>query len=302
MFGEYIDSHNHMHALAWDEWELLGTTGMRAAVLSCGNPHLYREVWEEAPGFNDIMRFWEGPLRAARDFEAEHFIQVRCALGVSSMTRVRDWEKLLEELPGFLDDPRVVALGEVGLDPTQYFSLAWPMEEQAACLEAQAEIAQKRGKPIILHTPTPKKSGDFLGKVAVREDAPPPGSLRLHYLRKDLEIINRAGFDESRVAVDHSDDTTIRYVHEETRAVCAVSIGSALRPVQPAQVVEWVKTFGPDRIMLNSDHLGYRPIDILSVPKTLRAMRSAGLPEEAIRKVSFGNAKRFYDLSLGTDD
>ena len=65
MFGEYIDSHNHMHALNWDEWELLGATGMRAAVLSCGNPHLYREVWDEAPGYDDIMRFWEGPIDMA---------------------------------------------------------------------------------------------------------------------------------------------------------------------------------------------------------------------------------------------
>ena len=32
MFDEYIDSHTHMHALNWDEWELLGTTGMRTAV------------------------------------------------------------------------------------------------------------------------------------------------------------------------------------------------------------------------------------------------------------------------------
>ena len=29
MFGEYIDSHNHMHALSRGEWELPGTTGMR---------------------------------------------------------------------------------------------------------------------------------------------------------------------------------------------------------------------------------------------------------------------------------
>ena len=295
MFGEYIDSHNHMHALTWDDWELLSTTGMRAAVLSCGNPHLYREVWEEAPGFDDIMRFWEGPIEAAEAFEAEHFIQIRCALGVSSMTRVKDWEKLLDALPGFLENPRVVALGEIGLDPTQYFSLAWPMEEQAACLEAQAEIAKKSGKPIILHTPTPKKSRDFLGSVASRADVPPE-RIRLHYLRKDLEIIRKTGFDESRIAADHADDTTIGYVHEETRAVCAVSIGSALRPIQPSRVIEWVKTFGPERIMLNSDHLGYRPIDVLSVPKTLRAMRSAGISEEAIRMVSFENAKRFYGL------
>ena len=83
--------------------------------------------------------------------------------------------------------------------------------------------------------------------------------------------------------------------------MCAISIGSALRPLEPAQVIEWVETFGPDRIMLNSDHLGYRPIDILSVPKTLRAMRNAGLSDEAIRKVSFENAREvLQSLALRT--
>ncbi len=297
MFGEYIDSHNHMHALNWDEWELLGATGMRAAVLSCGNPHLYREVWDEAPGYDDIMRFWEGPVGMAQALEAQHFIKIRCAVGISSMTRVNDWENLLEEIPGFLEDENVVALGEIGLDPTQYFSLTWPMEEQTACLEAQAELAKKYDKPIILHTPTPKKSKDFLGNVAVQADVPPE-QLRLHYMQKDLEIIRKTGFDEARVAVDHTDATTVEHIHRDTRAMCAISIGSALRPLEPAQVIEWVETFGPDRIMLNSDHLGYRPIDILSVPKTLRAMRNAGLSDEAIRKVSFENARKFYDLSL----
>ena len=113
----------------------------------------------------------------------------------------------------------------------------------------------------------------------------PPEQIRLHYMQKDLEIIRKTGFDEAKVAVDHTDATTVEHIHENTRAMCAISIGSALRPLQPAQVIEWVERFGPDRIMLNSDHLGYRPIDILSVPKTLRAMRNAGLSDEAIRKV-----------------
>ena len=297
MFGEYIDSHNHMHVLNWDEWELLGTTGMRATVLSCGNPHLYREVWDEAPGYDDIMRFWEGPIDMVQPLEVQHFIQIRCAVGISSMTRVNDWEKLLEMLPRFLEAESVVALGEIGLDPTQYFSLAWPMEEQAACFEAQVELAKKHDKPIVLHTPTPKKSKDFLGDVAMQADAP-PDQIRLRYTQKDLELIRKTGFDEARLAVDHTDATTVEYIHKNTRAMCAVSIGSALRPIAPAQVITWVETFGPDRIMLNSDHLGYRPIDILSVPKTLRAMRNAGLSEEAIRKVSFENAKKFYHLTL----
>ncbi len=42
----YIDSHNHMHALSWDQWEQFAMTGMAGAILSCGNPHVYREIWE----------------------------------------------------------------------------------------------------------------------------------------------------------------------------------------------------------------------------------------------------------------
>ena len=45
----YLDSHNHMHALSWDQWELFAMTGMAGAVLSCGNPHVYREIWETPP-------------------------------------------------------------------------------------------------------------------------------------------------------------------------------------------------------------------------------------------------------------
>jgi len=297
MPGRYIDSHNHMHALSWDEWELLSVTGMAGAVLSCGNPHVHREIWEAPPGSEDIARYWEGPLRLARVAEEKHFVRVRCALGVSSMTRVRDWDALLERLPALLDDPLVAALGEVGLDPTQYFGLAWDLEDQARCLEAQARLAAERGLPVILHTPTPKESKDFLGDVAVRAEVPPE-AFRLHYLKEDLAVLRRAGLDERLIVADHSDGSVVDFIHRETGAWCAISIGSALRPIRPEQVVGWVKTYGPERILLNSDHLGYRPIDILAVPKTLRALRRAGVPEAHVRRVSFENANALFGFGL----
>ncbi len=297
MEGRYIDGHNHMHAMSWDDWELLGMTGMAGAILSCGNPHVYREIWERPPGPEDIRRYWDGPIRLARVAEEKHFIRLRCAVGVSSMTRVREWEKLVDALPGYLENPLVAALGEVGLDPTQYFGLTWPLEDQARCLEAQARAAAQAQKPLILHTPTPKESKDFLGNVAAQERVSPQEH-RLHYLRRDLEAIERAGLDPSLLVVDHADGTIVDFIHADTRAWCAVSIGSALRPIRAEEVAEWVKRHGPERILLNSDHLGYRPIDILAVPKALRAMRRAGLPEDHIRKVSFENANRLFGLGL----
>ncbi len=293
----YIDSHNHMHALSWDQWEQFAMTGMAGAILSCGNPHVYREIWETPPTAGDILRFWDSPIRMARVSEEKHFMRIRCAVGVSSMTRVEGWETLIEKLPGYLNDPHVAAVGEAGLDPSQYFGLTWPLEDQARCLEAQARIAADTGKPLILHTPTPKKSKDFLGNVAVQENIPPE-EFRLHYLRRDLEIVEKAGLRHDLLVIDHVDGAIIDFVHKETAAWCGISIGSALRPIHPDRVAEWVKEYGSDRIMLNSDHLGYRSIDFYSVPKTLRAMRRAEIPGEDIRRVSFDNANGLFGMGL----
>ena len=293
----YIDSHNHMHALSWDQWEQFAMTGMVGAVLSCGNPHVYREIWETPPTAGDILRFWEFPIRMARVSEEKYFMRIRCAVGVSSMTRVEDWETLIEKLPGHLSDPHVAAVGEAGLDPSQYFGLTWPLEDQARCLEAQARIAADTGKPLILHTPTPKKSKDFLGNVAVQGDISPE-EFRLHYLRRDLEIVEKAGLPHDLLVIDHVDGTIVDFVHKETAAWCGISIGSALRPIHLDQVAEWVKEYGSDRIMLNSDHIGYRSIDFYSLPKTLRAMRRAEISREDIRRVSFDNANGLFGMGL----
>jgi predicted metal-dependent TIM-barrel fold hydrolase len=286
-----------MHGLSWDEWELFAMTGMAGAVLSCGNPHVHREIWEVPPTAEDIFRFWDSPIRMARISKEKHFMRVRCAVGISAMTRVEGWEILVEKMPTYLDDPHVVAVGEVGLDPSQYFRLTWPLEDQKRCLEAQARIAANKGKPLILHTPTPKKSKDFLGNLSVQEDISPE-DFRLHYLRQDLEVIERAGLDHSLLVIDHVDGTIIDFVHKETNAWCGISIGSALRPIHSNQVTDWVKEYGSDRILLNSDHLGYRSIDFFSMPKTLRGMRRADIPDKDIRRVSFDNANALFGLDL----
>ncbi len=293
----FIDSHNHLHGFSWDDWELQAMAGLAGCVLSCGNPHVHREIWEAVPGPEEVRRFWDSPIRFARAAEEKHFVRVRCAVGVSAMTRVRSWEKLVDALPGYLEDPRVVALGEVGLDPGQYFGFTWPLEDQARCLEAQARVAARLGKPLILHTPTPKRSGDFLGGVATQGEVPPE-AFRLHYLREDLEILDRAGLDPGLLVIDHVDETIVDFVHAETRAWCAVSLGSVLRRPSPERVAEWVKRHGPDRILLNSDLIPYTSNDPLCIPRAIRAMRRAGVPEAHVRRVAFENANELFGMGL----
>lgn len=293
----FIDSHNHLHAFGHDVWELLAIAGMAGTVLSCGNPHVYREIWHEVPSAGDVRGLWESPLRFAEAAEEKHFVRVGCALGISSMTRVDAWEQLIEALPDYLADPRVVALGEVGLDPGQYFGHGWSLEEQAECLEAQARIAAQLGLPLILHTPTPKNTKDFLGGVQTQGDVAPE-EFRLHYLKRDLEIIDRAGLDPSLLVVDHVDGTIVDYVHEETSAWCATSLGSTLRVIPPATVVEWVKRHGAGRILLNSDLVPYTSNETLCIPKAARALRRANVPEEDIRRVCFENANHVFRLGL----
>ena len=107
--------------------------GMAGAVLSCGNPHVHREIWRRAPGPEDVRRLWDSPLRMAEAAEAKHHIRAMCAVGVSSMTRVDGWERLIDALPGYLENERVAALGEVAwtLGSISDFHGIWKIRQNA---------------------------------------------------------------------------------------------------------------------------------------------------------------------------
>ncbi len=66
----------------------------------------------------------------------------------STVTRFAgDWRAELREIAPLLDDARVVAVGECGLDHH------WPVprDEQLELLKAQLDLARDRGLPVILH-------------------------------------------------------------------------------------------------------------------------------------------------------
>ena len=292
----YIDSHCHTHGLPYDAWETLGATGIAAAIISAGNPHVHREIHEEVPDLADVRRYWDEPIRLAARAETMHFFKVYVAVGISMMTRVQDWEQALELIPSYLEKPHVVAIGETGVDPVQYFGMGWPLEDQKRAFAEQVKLAKGLDAAFILHTPTPKKSRDFMHKLA--EAALPAKDYKRHYLDMDMEIINRIGLDHRRLVIDHVDETIIEYVLNETDAYVGIGVGQTLRHTNPVFFADVVERYGADRLMINSDHIAYVGNDLMAIPKAIREMLRRGIDRASISQVVFGNANQFYRLGL----
>ena len=292
----YIDSHCHTHGFPYDAWETIGSTGVAAVVISAGNPHVHREIHDEVPDLNDVRRYWEEPIRFSKSAENMHFFKVFVGVGISFMTRVDQWEQALDLIPELLKKSNVVAIGETGIDPVQYFGMRWPIEEQKIVFEEQVRLAKKLDVPFILHTPTPKKNRDFLHELAVSEI--PNEEYKRYFLDLDMEIINKVGLDHKRLVIDHVDETILEYVLEETDAYVGIGVGQTMRHTNPQYFADVVERHGPDRLMVNSDHVAYVGNDLLAIPKTIRELRRRGVKDLNIRKAVFSNANEFYGLNL----
>ena len=292
----YIDSHCHTHGFPYDAWETIGSTGVAAVVISAGNPHVHREIHDEVPDLNDVRRYWEEPIRFSKSAENMHFFKVFVGVGISFMTRVDQWEQALDLIPELLKKSNVVAIGETGIDPVQYFGMRWPIEEQKIVFEEQVRLAKKLDVPFILHTPTPKKNRDFLHELAVSEI--PNEEYKRYFLDFDMEIINKVGLDHKRLVIDHVDETILEYVLEETDAYIGIGVGQTMRHTNPQYFADVVERHGPERLMVNSDHVAYVGNDLLAIPKTIRELRRRGVKDLNIRKAVFSNANEFYGLNL----
>jgi len=73
-----------------------------------------------------------------------------------------------------------------------------------------------------------------------------------------------------------------------------------LRHTNPRFFADVVEHHGPERLMINSDHIGYFSADLLAIPKATRELRRRGVGEADIRKAVFDNANEFYRLNLAT--
>lgn len=79
---------------------------------------------------------------------AERYPQVYASVGIHPHDASTVDPSVLAELAGWLDHPKVVAVGEIGLD---YYRDRSPREIQREAFRAQIRLARQHGKPLIVH-------------------------------------------------------------------------------------------------------------------------------------------------------
>jgi hypothetical protein len=257
----YIDTHTHMISRTTDDYEAMAEAG----VVACIEPAFWLGQPRTSVGsYIDYLSTIVGWERfRAGQFGLRHY----CTVGLNSKEANDEElaEAVMEILPRFALKEGVVAVGEIGYDEQT------DLEDRY--FRQQLELAKELALPVMIHTPHRDKRR---------------GTTR------SMDVVEEHGLDPAWVVVDHNNEETVREVLE--RGFWA---GFSIYPgtkMGNERMVAIVRQYGPERIIVDSA-CDWGVSDPLAVPKTAELMRRGGIPEEAIRTVTYANALAAYGQS-----
>jgi predicted metal-dependent TIM-barrel fold hydrolase len=259
----YIDPHIHMVSRTTDDYERLAVAGCVAVT----EPAFWAGFDRSSPqGFVDYFRqLTEVEPRRAGGFGIAH----HCWLCINPKEAEDPGfaREVIDLIPGFLDRPNVLGVGEIGLNRNT--------KNELAILEAQLQLAADHDRLVLIHTPH-------------LEDKLKGTRLILDALRRFPQLA------PDRVLLDHVEEHTVGLVLD-----AGYWAGMTLYPdskCTPARAVDIVETFGDERLWVNSAGDWGRS-DPLAVPKLIAEMRMRGHPPEKIERLTYANPKAFLERS-----
>lgn len=250
----FFDMHVHMISRTTDDYQAMADAGVVALIEPA--------FWLGQPRTGvDSFRDYFAMLVGWERFRASQFgIRHYCTIGLNSKEANQEAlaEQVMEILPLFIYKEGVVGVGEIGFDDQT------PAEEKY--YRAQLELAKEANLPVQIHTPhRDKKQGTT----------------------RSMDIALEHGLDPGMVIVDHNNEETVREVLD--RGFWAAFTIYPFTKMGNERMVEVVKQYGPNRIMINSA-ADWGISDPLAVPKTAALMKQRGISDETIRLVTFENA------------
>jgi len=250
-----IDAHIHADCRPYEDFERMAVAGIGSAVTLAHDPL-------RMSNSGVVLDHFHRMLNNDRERAALNGIELYVALGVHPRSICPDVELVLEELPILLEDERVVALGEVGLETVR--------DEEEDIFKTQLQLADELKMKVVVHTPRRNKREVTL---------------------KTLSIIQK-NINPALVQLDHVDSSIIDLALE-----FGGLMGLTVQPlkVTPLEAVELLEEYGCEGFALDSD-MSSSPSDALSVPKTVHQMKLAGLGDEEVDLVSHRNAADFYGI------
>jgi len=115
---------------------------------------------------------------------AQHYRQIFAAVGVHPHDATEIDDESLTRLKELLDQPKVVALGEIGLD---FYRDRSPREVQRQAFRRQIRLAKKVGKPLIIHD---RDAHDEVLQILTEEAADEIGGV-MHCFSGDLAMARK---------------------------------------------------------------------------------------------------------------
>lgn len=251
---KFFDPHVHMTSRTTDDYQAMADAGVVALIEPA--------FWLGQPRTGvDTFRDYYSSLIGWERFRSSQFgIKHYCTIGLNSREANNEAlaEQVMEILPLFVYKEGVVGVGEIGFDDQT------PAEEKYYRL--QLELAKEASLPVQIHTPhRDKKRGT----------------------QRSMDIAIEMGLDPKMVIVDHNNEETVKEVLD--RGFWAAFTIYPFTKMGNERMVEVVKQYGPERIMINSA-ADWGISDPLAVPKTASLMKQHGISDETIEQVTYRNA------------
>ncbi len=251
---KFFDPHVHMTSRTTDDYQAMADAGVVALI----EPAFW--LGQPRTGLASFRDYYSSLIGWERFRSSQFGIRHYCTIGLNSREANNEAlaEEVMEILPLFIYKEGVVGVGEIGFD------------DQTAAEEKyyrlQLDLAREAGLPVQIHTPhRDKKRGT----------------------QRSMDIAIEQGLSPGMVIVDHNNEETVREVLD--RGFWAAFTIYPFTKMGNERMVEIVKQYGPERIMINSA-ADWGISDPLAVPKTAALMKQHNIPDEHIRLVTYQNA------------
>lgn len=259
----YVDLHAHMVSRTTDDYRAMAMSGCVAVTEPAFWAGYDRPGVEAfADYFNRLVDF--EPARAAQ-YGIAHFAWI--CLNPKEAEDRELTRHVLKLIPGYLERPNVLGIGEIGLNRVT--------RNELASFRDQVELALEHEQLIHIHTP--HLEDKWKGTRAI-----------VDALAAERRVEPR------RAMVDHAEEHTVEMILD-----AGFWAGLTLYPVTkvpPGRAIDIIETHGPERICVASacDWGESRP---LAIPEFVLEMRRRGHPDSLIHRVVFENPVEFLGQS-----
>ncbi len=250
----FFDPHVHMTSRTTDDYQAMYDAGVVALI----EPAFW--LGQPRTGIDTFKDYYSSLIGWERFRSSQFGIKHYCTIGLNSREANNETlaEQVMEILPLFLLKEGVVGVGEIGFDDQT------PAEEKY--YRQQLELAKEYELPVQIHTPhRDKKRGT----------------------QRSMDIALEHGLSPDMVIVDHNNEETVKEVLD--RGFWTAFTIYPFTKMGNERMVEIVKQYGADRIMVNSA-ADWGISDPLAVPKTAALMLARGISKADIELVTYRNA------------